>query len=109
MAMLATGARGQNLDQGKSGARLFHDGCESCHHSPRNLAKGRFRLTLYMFLQQHYATGSDSASALTSYLESVDGVPSGKASQTRRGGAKQPASRRKPHSPLRPPAAVPQQ
>ena len=40
--------------------------------SARGLAKGRFRLTLYMFLQDHYASNSSSAWALTSYLESVD-------------------------------------
>jgi mono/diheme cytochrome c family protein len=65
-------ARAENLDAGKSGARLFAESCTTCHRSARGLAKGRFRLTLYLFLQQHYASSSDSASALTSYLQSVD-------------------------------------
>jgi mono/diheme cytochrome c family protein len=65
-------ARGENLDAGKSGAKLFAESCATCHRSARGLAKGRFRLTLYLFLQKHYASGSDSASALTSYLQSVD-------------------------------------
>jgi mono/diheme cytochrome c family protein len=65
-------ARAENLDAGKSGARLFAESCTACHRSARGLAKGRFRLTLYLFLQQHYASSSDSASALTSYLQSVD-------------------------------------
>ena len=72
-AVLITGAaHAQNLDQGKSPVRLFADGCATCHHSARGLAKGRFRLTLFFFLQKHYATSSSSAWALTSYLESVD-------------------------------------
>lgn len=43
-----------------------------CHRSARGLAKGRFSLTLYWFLKDHYASNSDSAWALTSYLETVD-------------------------------------
>lgn len=65
-------AEAQNLDQGKPAARLFKDGCTGCHHSARGLAKGRFSLTLFLFLQQHYSTSASSAWALTSYLESVD-------------------------------------
>src|SRR6266550_8174677 len=70
--LIAGAAQAQNLDQGKSGVKLFADGCTSCHRSPRDLAKGRFSLTLFLFLQQHYASNSSSAWALTSYLESVD-------------------------------------
>ena len=66
--------------------------------SPRGLAKGRFHLTLYLFLQKHYSSGSSSAWALTSYLESID---SGK-----RGAAK-PRAAGTSRSSLRPPAAVP--
>jgi hypothetical protein len=62
----------QNLDQGKPAPKLFAESCSSCHRSPRGLAKGRFHLTLYLFLQKHYSSGSSSAWALTSYLESVD-------------------------------------
>jgi len=95
-------AQAQNIDQGKSATKLFADSCATCHHNARGLAKGRFRLTLYMFLQQHYAANSSSAWALTSYLESVD-TPQGGRSRT--GAAK-------PHGPsrssLRPPAPVPQ-
>jgi mono/diheme cytochrome c family protein len=65
--------RAENLDQGKSGARLFSDSCATCHRSARGLAKGRFSLTLYLFLQQHYVSNSSAAWALTSYLESADG------------------------------------
>jgi mono/diheme cytochrome c family protein len=75
IAVLGAPAAGaQDLDQGKPAPKLFADGCAACHRSPRGLAKGRFSLTLYMYLQQHYASNSTSAWALTSYLESVDSV-----------------------------------
>lgn len=72
MLLAGVPARAENLDAGKSPARLFADSCATCHRSPRGLARGRFRLTLYLFLQQHYSSSSTSASALTSYLESLD-------------------------------------
>ena len=99
--IVATGgsvAVAQNLDQGKSAPKLFAESCASCHRSPRGLAKGRFHLTLYLFLQKHYSSGSSSAWALTSYLESID---SGK-----RVAAKRPAASTA-RSSLRPPAPVP--
>lgn len=71
--LMATVASAQNLDAGKPPAKLFADGCATCHRSPRGLAKGRFSLTLTWFLRDHYATSSDSAKALAAYLESVDG------------------------------------
>lgn len=75
-AVLATTAAvAQNLDAGKSPAKLFAEGCATCHRSPRGLAKGRFSLTLSWFLRDHYATSSDTAKALAAYLESVDEPP----------------------------------
>src|ERR1700761_2885490 len=71
-------AHAQNLDHGKSATRLFADSCATCHRSARGLAKGRFRLTLYLFLEDHYVTNSGAAWALTSYLESVDSPKSGR-------------------------------
>nr|WP_244568001.1 hypothetical protein [Bradyrhizobium erythrophlei] len=99
-------AHAQNLDQGKSAAKLFADGCSSCHRSPRGLAKGRFRLTLFLFLQDHYATSSSSAWALTSYLESLDGAPRGRS----RSAAAKPSSpaNSSSRSAARPPASVPE-
>jgi hypothetical protein len=88
----------QNLDQGKPAPKLFAESCVTCHRSPRGLAKGRFHLTLYLFLQKHYSSSSSSAWALTSYLESID---SGK-----RVAAKRPAASTA-RSSLRPPAPVP--
>jgi hypothetical protein len=99
-------AHTQNLDQGKSATKLFADGCATCHHSARGLATGRFSLTLFLFLQDHYATNSSSAWALTSYLESVD---SPARSQLRAAASKRSSSvRSTSRSSLRPPLQVPE-
>ncbi|WOH63184.1 hypothetical protein [Bradyrhizobium sp. BWA-3-5] len=101
LAALSGAAIGaQNLDQGKPAQKLFAEGCVSCHRSPRGLAKGRFQLTLYLFLQKHYSSGSSSAWALASYLESVD---SGKRLATK------PGAKSASRTSLRPPAPVPRQ
>ncbi len=100
-------ARAQNLDEGKSGQRLFADSCAACHRSPRGLTKGRFRVTLYLYLQQHYASNSTSAWELASYLESVDEAPKGtkgKSHAAKRAATAAPRS----GSSLRPPAPIPQ-
>jgi hypothetical protein len=78
LAVIGSAAHAQNLDQGKSAAKLFAESCATCHRSARGLAKGRFRLTLYLFLQEHYVTNSSSAWALASYLESVDSPQRGR-------------------------------
>jgi mono/diheme cytochrome c family protein len=101
-ALGSPAAVAQNLDQDKPAAKIFSESCAACHRSARGLAKGRFRLTLYMFLQQHYASNSSSAWALTSYLESVD---EGKRSPSRTA-AKPPAATTS-RSSLRPPMPVP--
>jgi mono/diheme cytochrome c family protein len=103
--LIAGTARAQNLDQGKSGARLFADGCATCHRSARGLAKDRFSLTLFLFLQKHYASNSSSAWALTSYLESVDSVRRG---QPRAAAAKPSPANSRSRSSLRPPMPVPE-
>jgi hypothetical protein len=97
-------ARAENLDEGKPAAKLFSDGCSACHHSARGLAKGRFTVTLYLFLQQHYASNSSSAWALASYLESVDAAPRGQSRRAVRRPSPPPAS----GSFQRPPMPVPQ-
>ena len=97
-------AHAQNLDQGKSAQQLFANGCTACHRSPRGLAKGRIKLTLYMFLKQHYAAGSDEAWALADYLESAGDVPRGR---PRTGPTKHaPRSRHDGDPVVRPPAPV---
>jgi hypothetical protein len=103
LLLLAGAAAGaENLDAGKSGVRLFADSCATCHRTARGLAKGRFRLTLYLFLQKHYASSSDSASALTSYLQSVDTPQAASSRATKRGHASASTAR-----PPRPPLPVP--
>jgi mono/diheme cytochrome c family protein len=99
-------ARAENLDEGKSGRRLFADSCAACHHSARGLTKGRFRLTLYLFLQKHYVSNSSAAWELASYLESIDegAQRRSRAATTRRA----PSTLAKTGSSLRPPASVPQ-
>lgn len=105
--LIGGGAHAQNLDQDKPAPKLFADGCAACHRSARGLAKGRFRLTLYFFLQKHYATSSSSAWALTSYLESVDSPQRGR---SRAAAAKPPsAATRTSRSSTRPPGSVPAQ
>src|ERR1700742_1300561 len=97
--LIGTAARAQNLDQGKSAAALFANGCAACHKSPRGLAKGRFKLQLYMFLKEHYAAGPDEAGALADYLQAQQGPPPG--------APKRPRRPRHDGAPVvRPPAAV---
>jgi len=106
LAVLTSGAaHAQNIDQGKSATRLFADSCATCHHNARGLAKGRFRLTLFLFLQQHYSANSSSAWELTSYLESVDSPQRGRSRAT----TAKPSSRTSgtSRSSLRPPMPVP--
>jgi mono/diheme cytochrome c family protein len=102
--LTGSAAEAQNLDQGKPAPKLFSESCVSCHRSPRGLAKGRFRLTLYLFLQKHYVSGSSSAWALASYLESVESAKRGQS----RVAAKPPAATTgHARSSFRPPASVP--
>jgi mono/diheme cytochrome c family protein len=99
--------RAQNLDEGKSGARLFAETCVTCHHRARGLTKGRFRLSLYLFLQQHYVSNSSAAWELASYLESVDEAPRGRPRPSAI--AKRPPRAAGPSGgSLRPPASIPQ-
>jgi mono/diheme cytochrome c family protein len=105
-------ARGENLDQGKSGPRLFADTCAACHHSARGLTKGRFRVTLYLFLQKHYASNGTSAWELASYLEDVDDAATGSKGHKGKGRAPKqaasPPARSSASSSFRPPAPIPQ-
>lgn len=92
----------ENLDAGKPPQKLFAEGCAGCHRSAKGLAKGRFSLSLYLFLQKHYASNASSAWALTSYLEQVDAKRA-----TARAAAPRPSPASQSHSPPRPPAPVP--
>jgi len=104
-ALAGEAVHAESLDEGKSATKIFADSCTTCHRSPRGLAHGRFRLTLYLFLQQHYASNASSAWALASYLESVEGPqrrPS-RADTAKPSPTHSPASRFS----LRPPMPVP--
>src|SRR5262245_46770784 len=65
------GARGQNLDEGKSGPQLFALDCVACHRSPQGLVKSYNSFTLTSFLRQHYTSSSGSAGVLAAYLTSA--------------------------------------
>ena len=96
-------AQAQNLDQDKSAAKLFAGSCADCHRSARGLAKGRFSITLWYYLQQHYTSSSATARALTAYLQSVDTPPRSKSGKSQPRATKTATST----SALRPPAVVP--
>ena len=104
--LIGGAAHAQNLDQGKPAAKLFADGCTTCHRSARGLAKDRFSLTLFLFLQKHYVSNSSSAWALTSYLESVDSPQRGRSRAAAAKPSRSAVSTSR-SSILRPPASVP--
>src|SRR5215207_834715 len=58
----------ENLDAGKSPSQIFSNTCSACHKSPRGLLKSVAASSLPGFLRQHYTTGTDMASVLSSYL-----------------------------------------
>ena len=61
-------AAAENLDAGKSPSQIFSNTCSACHKSPRGLLKSVSASSLPGFLRQHYTTGTDMASVLSSYL-----------------------------------------
>jgi hypothetical protein len=58
----------ENLDAGKSPSQIFSNTCSACHKSPRGLLKSVSASSLPGFLRQHYTTGTDMASQLSSFL-----------------------------------------
>jgi hypothetical protein len=95
----------ENLDAGKSPSQIFSNTCSACHKSPRGLLKSVSASSLPGFLRQHYTTGTDMASVLSSYLISngaadpryqskdqpkKDAKQDGKADQPDRLGRRQP-------------------
>ena len=96
----ATGALAQNIDEGKSAPRLFADTCVNCHRSPNGLAKGRFRPTLFIFLQDHYTASSGAAWELSSYLASLDTPPGRRTKGAKRSTTPTRASSNRPPAPV---------
>ena len=94
-------AQAQNIDEGKSAPRLFADSCVNCHRNAKGLAKGRFRPTLFLFLQDHYTTSTGAAWGLASYLASVD---TSQSSRSRTAASHSTTKKRRPST--RPPAPV---
>jgi hypothetical protein len=96
----------ENLDAGKSPSQIFSNTCSACHKSPRGLLKNTPASSLPGFLRQHYTTGTDMASVLSSYLISngaadpryqakdqpkqKDAKQDGKSDQSDRPGRRQP-------------------
>ena len=81
--LATTAAQAQNLDQGKTAPRLFADTCLNCHRSANGLAKGRFRPTLFLFLQDHYTASKSEAWELSSYLAAMDTPPGALSKKTK--------------------------
>jgi len=102
VALASAPARAQNIDEGKSGAKLFAESCANCHNSARGLAKDRLSVTLGYYLGQHYTTNSASAQALAAYLQSVDAARSKPQPAAGKPGPVAQAS-----TAPRPPAAIP--
>ena len=99
----AANAQAQNLDQDKTAAKLFATTCAECHRSARGLAKGRFSVTLWYYLQQHYTSSSATARTLTAYLQSLDTPPRSKTGKSQPSPTKSAATSA---SALRPPSPV---
>jgi mono/diheme cytochrome c family protein len=97
-------AQAQNLDQDKTAAKLFAASCADCHRSARGLAKGRFSITLWYYLQQHYTSSSATARTLTAYLQSLDTPPRSKSGKSPPQATKSAATST---SAPRPPAPLP--
>ena len=100
---LAAGERAEPRSR-QNPAKLFATTCADCHRSARGLAKGRFSITLWYYLQQHYTSSSATARALTAYLQSVDTPPRSKTGKSPPRPTKSAATSA---SALRPPAPVP--
>jgi hypothetical protein len=111
MLALASGAaQAENLDAGKSAPALFAATCQTCHSSPRGLAKDRGAGGLTSYLQEHYTSSPQSAAALAAYLVANPGNPRSKQAPVvrnpaapeegtrKQGEAKEERQTRAPHS-----------
>src|SRR5262249_22536112 len=97
-------AQAQNLDQDKTAAKLFAASCADCHRSARGLAKGRFSITLWYYLQQHYTPATRArARPPPAYLQPPDAPPRGRPGKSPPQATKNAATST---SGLRPPAPV---
>jgi mono/diheme cytochrome c family protein len=104
-ALEAGPLRAEDLDAGKSGARLFATSCSSCHRSPRALTKQTNSWSLASYLRQHYTASSQQANVLTAYLLSVDNAAAREKQKAAAVGPQQSPAREKQKAA----AAAPQQ
>jgi hypothetical protein len=110
LALVSGAAQAENLDAGKSAPALFAATCQTCHSSPRGLAKDRGSSGLTSYLQEHYTSSPQSAAALAAYLIANPGNPRAKQAPVARnpaapdegtrkqGEAKEERQTRAPHS-----------
>jgi hypothetical protein len=61
----------ENIDAGKSPAKLYRQDCAICHKSPYGLAKAGGS-GLESFLRVHYTASRESAAAIARYLVALD-------------------------------------
>src|SRR5262245_52210608 len=71
----------ESLDKGKTPAQLFASDCSACHKSPQGLAKSGGLFGLDSFLREHYTASRETATAIASYLRSMDGGATGRATK----------------------------
>jgi hypothetical protein len=73
LALLSGVALADDLAAGKKPSQVFDSDCSACHRSPAGLAKGRDARTLARFLNEHYTTKPEYASAVAAYLAGLVG------------------------------------
>jgi len=90
----------ESLDRGKSPTQLFASDCSACHKSPQALARAGGLFGLDSFLRTHYTASKESATAIASYLKSLDPGPASSTRASKRSakgdGTAQPGDRKKP-------------
>ena len=75
-----------NYEAGKTPAQMFATDCGLCHKSPVGLSKAGGMFGLDSFLREHYTASRQAATAIASYLRSVDAAQPPRAAGKRRGG-----------------------
>jgi hypothetical protein len=100
LCLLGEARAQESLDRGKSATQLFASDCSACHKSPQALAKAGGLFGLDSFLRTHYTASKESATAIASYLKSLDRGPASPTRASKRSakgdGTAQPGDRKKP-------------
>jgi hypothetical protein len=90
--LTAAPIRAQDLDSGKSGARLFATNCAMCHRTPGALAARTNRVSLFYFLRQHYTSSQASTIELVGYLLAASSKATGAKQKSKTAGKQQPTA-----------------